>query len=145
MPIEIVPHLWLGDSKDAEHLPPSTWLVVNCTNNLPFCGEGMTKVRIPVNDMDDPRDHAEMLRHWTDTDLFESILNHQLQGHDVLVHCQMGRQRSAATIAAYLMTGGKSVDEAIAHIKSKKRDAFFPSVNFMPSLLSFDNHLRTFT
>jgi hypothetical protein len=28
------------------------------------------------------------------------------------------------------------------HIKSKKKEAFFPSVNFMQALLSFDNHLR---
>lgn len=123
-------------------MPPNTWLVVNCTPNLPFCGEGTTNIRIPVYDMDDPRDQESMLSYWTDTDLFEVIMNHQMQGHDILVHCQMGRQRSAATIAAYLMKGGESLDGAIARIRSKKREAFFPSVTFMKSLVSFDEYLR---
>jgi len=143
MPVEIIPHLWLGDYKDAEHVSPHTSLVINCTHNIPFFGENTTNIRIPVDDLDDKYEQAIMLKHWTDTDLFKDTLNHIMQGRDVLVHCQMGRQRSAATVAAFLMTSGMSVHDAISHIKSKKRDAFFPDVNFEKALINYSSHLST--
>lgn len=110
MPIEIVPHVWLGDYKDAEHVMPSTKIVVNCTWNIPFFGEDIAKFRIGVDDSDRPIDQDIMLKHWTETAIFEDMLNIMMQGYDVLVHCQMGRQRSAATMAAFLMTGGMSME-----------------------------------
>jgi rhodanese-related sulfurtransferase len=139
MPVEIVPHLWLGDSKDAEHVTPYTSLVVNCTHNIPFFGASVlrTNVRIPVDDLDDDHEQQIMLEHWTCSEVLKDMLNHMMQDHDVLVHCQMGRQRSAATVAAFLMTSGMSVDDAIKHIKSKKKEAFFPKANFEKALRNF--------
>lgn len=136
MPSEIIKHLWLGNYSDAEHVSFDTKLVVNCTHNIPFFVQNVNTIRIPVDDMDDEKEYAIMIKHWT-SDLFSSILNHIMQGKDVLVHCQMGRQRSAATIAAFLMANGNTKDEAIALIKSKKRDAFFPKVNFDKALDMF--------
>ena len=49
----------------------------------------------------------------------------------------MGRRRSAPTIAAFLMKRSETEDEAIKYIKSKKRDAFFPKVNFDGALNMF--------
>lgn len=137
MPIEIIPHLWLGDYKDAEHVPFETKLVVNCTENIPFFSKDAVNIRVAVDDSPDYTN--EMLKAWVETDLFESMLNHILQQHDVLVHCQMGRQRSAATIAAFLMWGdkGRTKESAIQLIKDKKREAFFPSVNFDKALTLF--------
>jgi hypothetical protein len=53
----------------------------------------------------------------------------------------MGRQRSAATVAAFLMTSGMRKNEAIEYIKSKKPDAFFPEVNFDNALSRFGKSL----
>jgi len=142
MPIEIIPHLWLGDYKDAKHLLPCTSIVVNCTPNIPFFGEQTTNIRIPVIDLDDSIEQETMLKHWTSTDLFKDMLNHIMQDRDVLVHCQMGRQRSAATVAAFLMTTGMPMDAAIAFIKTKKRDAFFPEVNFKSALTQFSRMIN---
>ena len=53
----------------------------------------------------------------------------------VVVHCQAGRQRSAAVIAGYLMKyHGYSLENVIEFIRSKKREAFFPEVNFLDTL-----------
>lgn len=140
MPIEIFPHLWLGDYKDAEHVPFETKLVVNCTKNIPFFSKDAQNIRIDVDDT--PDDTDIMLNAWTKTDLFESMLNHIMQQHDVLVHCQMGRQRSAATIAAFLMWNKLHNKElAIQFIKRKKREAFFPDVNFDKALTLFEQEL----
>lgn len=136
MPHEIIPHLLLGDAKDAEHMSADIKLVVNCTKNLPFFSPDTQQIRIAVDDI--PDDNDAIIRYWRDPALFDSITNHLTQGHDVLVHCQMGRQRSASTIAALLVkTFGWSLRDTIALIKTKKRDAFFPDVNFMAALEQF--------
>lgn len=133
MPVEIIPHLFLGDYKDAEHVPFETKLVVNCTKNIPFFSNDATNIRISVDDI--PDDNPEMLCAWTTSDVFDQMVNHIMQMHDVLVHCQMGRQRSAATIAAFLMKMlSMSKEDAITLIKNKKREAFFPQVNFDEAL-----------
>ena len=57
----------------------------------------------------------------------------------MLVHCQMGRQRSAATVAAFIMWALKwPLDRAVEHIRSKKREAFFPEINFIDPLRRFE-------
>jgi len=143
MPHEIIPHLLLGDAKDAEDMSSDIKLVVNCTKNLVgFYSKDRQQIRIAVDDI--PDDNDAIIRYWKDPALFESITNHIMQGHDVLVHCQMGRQRSAATIAAWLVKSyGWSLQDTIDFIKTKKRDAFFPDVNFMTALEQFCGLMQT--
>ena len=63
------------------------------------------------------------------------LIDNHLKNGIVVVHCLAGRQRSAAVIASYLIKfHGKSVNESIDFVKSKKRDAFFPHVNFMDTI-----------
>ena len=132
MPTEIIPHLFLGDATDAIHASIDVKLVVNCTKNLPFYSPETQKIRI---DVDDDGNEVDLIKdHWTNL-LFDVIVNQIMQEHDVLIHCQMGRQRSAATVVAFLLHALKlPLDKAIEHVKSKKRDAFFPDVNFMKAL-----------
>lgn len=141
MPYEIIKHLWLGNHKDSEHISLNTKCIVNCTKDIPFFAEEVTKIRIAVDDIED--DNLLMFQEWRDTDTFEVIINHIMQEHDVLVHCQMGRQRSAATIAAFLIKYlNFTKEQAIEYIKNKKRDAFFPSVNFNQALSIYEAYLK---
>jgi len=143
MTYEIIPHLFLGSAADAAEAQFSTniKLVVNCTKNLPFRSspDQVHQIRVPVDDL--PEDCDNILDYWLDHELFDAIDDHISQEHDVLVHCQMGRQRSAATIAAYLMKRGWPLQKAIQFIKTKKIDAFFPEVNFMTSLVKYASHI----
>jgi protein-tyrosine phosphatase len=61
----------------------------------------------------------------------------------VVVHCRAGQQRSAAVMAAYLMRKGMGLEQAIKYIKSRKPDAFYWNVNFMPALKIFENRRCT--
>lgn len=56
--------------------------------------------RIPVEDID--RD-APILKLWLESAI-DFINGHILQGHNVLIHCEMGRSRSVVVTIAYLMT-----------------------------------------
>ena len=132
MPYEILPHLYLGDANDAIHLTINTKCIVNCTKDIPFYSTDVQQIRIPVDDNGYETDL--LVNYWT-PEMVGIITNHIMQEHDVLIHCQMGRQRSAATVAAFIMkTMDWPLDKTINHIKQKKRDAFFPEVNFMKSL-----------
>jgi len=58
----------------------------------------------------------------------------------VFVHCQRGHGRSPTLVAAYLISKGKSVDEAIEIIK-KKRPAIHPNKFQMNALKKFEEKL----
>jgi predicted protein tyrosine phosphatase len=143
MPFEIIPHLWLGNRADAKHVVhESIKCVVNCTRDIPFYATNTSNIRIAVDDIDD--DNDAMVKVWTETDVFNVMLEHIRHEQDVLVHCLMGRQRSAATIAAFMMkhldNNSKyrlTKDDAINYIKSKKMEAFFPDVNFDKALTQY--------
>jgi protein-tyrosine phosphatase len=52
------------------------------------------------------------------------------QGHRVLIHCAEGISRSCVIGAAYLYECGMSLDDAVAHIRSRR-----PIVSPAPALL----------
>jgi protein-tyrosine phosphatase len=65
-------------------------------------------------------------------------------GEAVLVHCAAGMQRSAATVAMYLIaTQGMSTDEAIEFIQKKRPIAFRPSANFEDAIRGFERAYNT--
>jgi predicted protein tyrosine phosphatase len=141
MPFEILPHLLLGDSSDAVAISDNTKMIINCTKEHPFYVDS-TRVslhRIPVDD--NGKDTYLISPYWTQ-ELFDDITNHILQEHNVLIHCHLGRQRSAATLAAYIMKTLKwPLQKTINHIKSIKKDAFFPDINFKDALEEFEKQI----
>jgi protein-tyrosine phosphatase len=63
----------------------------------------------------------------------------QTEGTAVLVHCAAGMQRSAASVAMYLIAvKGMTTDQAIEYIRSKRSIAFRPSPNFERSMRGFE-------
>ena len=130
--VEIIKNLYLCSWSDAQDLAPTldNLLIVNCTKDLRALTVGTYRVAI-----DDHHKHEDTLK------LNEQILavtkkidNHLASG-PVIVHCLAGRQRSAAVVASYLMIYHHlDVPGVIDFIKSKKRDAFFPEINFIETL-----------
>ena len=142
MPYEILPNIFLGDIKDAENVDNSFGLVINCTKNISFTNPNIPGIRIPVNDSPDSSEQLIMYNHWMDYKTFNDIHNTIISGKDVLIHCQMGRQRSAATVVAYIMYSlNWPLDRTINFVKSKKPDAFFGSVNFIEALHNFSQQI----
>jgi protein-tyrosine phosphatase len=132
----IIPQLYLSDYEDAKQAP-SHWFIVNCTKDLPMVGPG---IRLPVNDDLSP-DAMETMTHELPK-VLSTIENVRANGGKVLVHCFAGQQRSAAVVAAYMMTHGMCKQDAIQFVRSKKPDAFLTGVNFDPVLENFSKNSR---
>lgn len=126
---EIIPNLYLSGYHSIE-VSPDTF-IINCTKDLPMLHAN--NMRIPVNDdMSREALHGMLLALPNAVEQIETQLGNKKK---VVVHCLAGQQRSPTVIAAYLIAKrGYTLPDAITYIRSKKKDAFFWSVNFRDSL-----------
>lgn len=138
---EITPGLWIGSEGDARNpefmAAKGVRLVVNCSRNIPAYTNIRT-YRVPVDD--DPEENPTIIKHWPVTSVaIDDVLAH---GGAVLVHCRAGMQRSAATVAAYLMWKyGMSAKAAMKRINDLKRETFYPRPTFLKALQKWEKHL----
>jgi len=141
---EIFPGLWIGSERDAKdpafYADHDIAFVVNVTKNVPLLKvPGVQHYHIKV---DDALDENPKLYSQFDVVVREidAVLN---RGKGVLVHCRAGMQRSAATVAAYLMYKyGLTADEAMETIKKRKPETFFPRATFDRALRKWQARLE---
>lgn len=132
---EIIPHLYLSNYTDAKSVP-FDFFVINCTKDLPMVNSKYG-TRLAVND--DLRPESIEIMRQSIPLITRYIDEHVSKGHNVLVHCAAGQQRSAAVIVAYLIKyKGMTLDQAINYVKSKKPDAFLTGVNFIEALKNLE-------
>lgn len=140
---KIIENLWIGsqgDSEDAAFMKKhDIQLIVNCSRDIPFSFKKIKGYRVPVHDS--KSETETILSHWPATSVaIDEVLR---RGHGVLVHCRAGMQRSAATVAAYLMyKTGASAAAAMRSIKSKKKETFYPTATFDDALEKWQRELR---
>lgn len=116
--------------------------VLNCTRDIPnhFAhNKDIEYMRIPVEDSLKDRDYNLMYQYMPC--IVEFIHKHTvLQGQNILVHCWAGRQRSAISIAAYLVDKhGLNPHDACQLVMNKRPEAFHfgQSLNFDQALNKF--------
>lgn len=119
-------------------------LVVNCTNHTPYIqprNPNTTYMRIAVEDNCRQKEINKLTSHLPHiVGVIHEVLS---QNNAVLVHCRLGRQRSATVVAAYLMRErDMTMTDAIKHIQMLNPAAFQPEANFRRSLEMFEVHLR---
>jgi protein-tyrosine phosphatase len=142
---EILPGLWLGSRYAAlnpEYLKEHRIRAVfNCTKDLPFDTSIPRQYRVPVDDnLQEPE--IRNLELWSYEIVYK--IAHEMRrantdGTAVLVHCAAGMQRSAASVAMYLIAVKDiTTDEAIEFIRSRREIAFRPSANFEDSIRGFE-------
>jgi protein-tyrosine phosphatase len=148
--VEIRPGLWIGSQGDSESAAfmaeHNIGLVVNCTRNISTetarrAGD-IEVIRIGVDDS--PVESQKMLDAWPAVvRTIDAVLS---RGKGVLVHCRAGMQRSAATVAAYLMyKEGLGAENAQESIRKLKPETFWPKATFGKALKAYENsrNLRT--
>ena len=147
---KIMPKLYLGNyqgAKDPEFFKEKNIkAVLNCTKDIPnhfACKKDIEYMRIPVEDSLRESDFKKM--HEFFPAIVEFIHKHiSTQGNNILIHCYAGKQRSAISVAAYLVAKlGFSPAEACKFIMDKRKEAFHfgLSLNFEDSLLKFHKDL----
>ena len=141
---EILPGLWLGNSKAAQDMKflkeKNIKAIFNCTKDIPFAPIQGNKYRVPV---DDNLQSAEIrnMELWS-FEIVAKLAKERREGHAVLVHCAAGMQRSAAVVAMYLIaTQQIGKEEAIKFIQQKRSIAFMPMANFGNSISGFERSL----
>ena len=143
---EILPGLWLGNRNAANDLDflrtNQITAIFNCTKDIPFRQGAVPHMyRIPLDDNLEPEE-IRNLEHWSWEAAYK-IAKETSAGNRVLVHCAAGMQRSAATIAIYLVSKYRcTTDEAITFIKSKRPIAFYGGANFYDSIRNFEKGFR---
>ena len=138
---EIIPNLWIGNKnscKDANFKQIyNIKCVVNCTNSIEFYGTKHQNYRIPVDD-DLTKYMNDVMFHYLPK-IVKIIKKHLDNYEGVLVHCHAGMQRSAATVAAYLLTySDLDLKTIIKLIRSKRKICFKPLVNFSSALTRYE-------
>lgn len=137
---EIVPGLWIGSEADSWDAGDYD-LVVNCTRDLPFDDalNATQTYRIPI--WDSPDEGETLLKHLPiAVRAIDQVLSRKDQ--KVLVHCRAGMQRSAATVAAYLMFKyNLTARDAMAYVRSKKNETFWPEATFANALQTWEKVL----
>ena len=137
--------LYLGDRQDAETMTDVD-LVVNCTSDIPFYAKpDAIKIRLPVEDNGDPDQDVKLYNLISDDNIFHQIELHLMNEKKVLIHCRMGAQRSAATLACFLLFHSfhildqpMNVNTVIKFIKNKRKIAFHRGINFIRTIEHYD-------
>lgn len=132
--MEIIPGLYLGSAATAHNAKfikeANIQSIVNITRDVKDADHpGVDRLRVLVNDDGMPSSLDDMSRQLDAS--IRYIARALSEGKHVLVHCMMGKQRSAALVACYLVRERKmGVYEAIQYIKERRRGAFHPRINF---------------
>jgi hypothetical protein len=132
---EIIDYLYIGSARALESSDRFS-MIVNCTPDIPFPKNCANCIRIPVHD--DPAECAKLISLVDSTQVLAKMHESILEKKPVLVHCFAGQQRSCAIVALYLILYYHMTPyQAIAHIKRKRRIAFFGHVNFAAAFVYF--------
>jgi len=143
---EIIPGVWIGRWQVAQN---EEWLkkhniqtVFNCTKQVDFHPSVPYQYRIPVDDNLQPAEINNMEK-WAPEIAFK-ILREFNAGHNMLVHCHAGMQRSASAVAFFLMVlTGRPLIQVMYLIQKKRPITFRPTPNFAPALRQFEIQVRS--
>jgi protein-tyrosine phosphatase len=141
---KIIDNLYIGnyDSALDQNIIESYKIdvIINCTKKTNRTILQVEYLQIPI---DDPPSDSD-INYVNSNFIFitDYIYDKIKSGKNVLVHCVMGSQRSAAIVAIYLMRGfNQNYKNTIQYMKSKRPICFFGKVNYLDSLIYAQNQL----
>ena len=140
IPIEIIPHLYLGSIGCASNLKQLqnfkiTHILCCATGIKKFFPDKFKYLHLELFDTEkeDIKKHFEEANKFID----EAIKNNE----NVLVHCHAGISRSSTILMAYIMKSQKmSLDKTLELLKSK-RDKVNPNAGFIQQLKEYEKEL----
>ena len=137
---EIIPNLYVGNKYATTDIYLFD-LIINCTPDLPFPQEDKQKlyekeyIRIPIRD--EPFESERLYNILEEQNILDTIKKYISQNKNVLIHCNMGQQRSCAVCACYLLKYSEIGLDVIENIKKKRPMAFFGGINFSDTIARY--------
>eukprot|EP01006_Ploeotia_vitrea_P044640 TRINITY_DN66844_c7_g4_i1.p1 TRINITY_DN66844_c7_g4~~TRINITY_DN66844_c7_g4_i1.p1 ORF type:complete len:314 (+),score=8.25 TRINITY_DN66844_c7_g4_i1:80-943(+) len=144
---KILPHLWLGDFRDATNVNALRKTgITHILNVAQECQsgectppaeemEGINVLNIPLRDAND----EDISPHFADAIQFIETVKEE-KGR-VLVHCRVGISRSATIVLAYLMRMNNwGFADALSHVRLR-RNVVNPNLGFVLALEDFEKQL----
>jgi hypothetical protein len=118
--------------------------VFNCSKDIPFHPSVKNQYRIPVDDNLQPAEIRNMEK-WA-PEIAYKIMREYKAGHNILIHCHAGMQRSTTACAFFLMAlTGDPLITVMRQIKKARPIAFEPGANFIEALRGFESLLRSWS
>ena len=141
IPLEIIPHLFLGSIGSASNLKElqkcKITHIVCCGENIKnFFSDKFKYFNIPILDSDkeDIKKYFESSYKYID----EAIQN---KGN-VLVHCHAGVSRSSSFVIAYIMKSQKKKYDEVLDLVKSKRNKINPNPGFIQQLKEYEKELN---
>ena len=141
IPLEIIPHLFLGSIGSASNLKElqrsKITHIVCCGENIKnFFPDKFKYFNIPILDSDkeDIKKYFESSYKYID----EAIHN---KGN-VLVHCHAGVSRSSSFVIAYIMKSQKKTYDTVLDMVKSKRNKINPNPGFIQQLKEYEKELN---
>lgn len=142
----VVDGIWIGNEKASQDAKffrdKNIRAVVNCTPDVPnkFSRRGVDYLRLSLGDSRDPDDLRLMQGYLDKAVAF--VHKHIRQGHNILVHCHQGIQRSSTVVSAYLMKHrGMTYAQVTRFVPFRRRVAFYADQGLY---LTFEKQLRDY-
>jgi hypothetical protein len=118
--------------------------VFNCSKDIPFHPSVKNQYRVPVHDNLQPAEIRNMEK-WA-PEIAYKIMREYKAGHNILIHCHAGMQRSTTACAFFLMAlSGDPLITVMRQIKKARPIAFEPGANFIEALRGFESLLRSWS
>lgn len=147
---KIIEQIWVGNkdtAKSEEFLKNNNiTVVINCSKNIKNYYQQNKRIeyyRVKVNDYRKDEDVVDMNAQIVD--VISYMYDKYVSGHNILVHCRKGKQRSATVVTAFLslLHPDKNIYELMEMVKDKRKEVFNKgkSVNFIDVLMNL-KHLE---
>jgi hypothetical protein len=140
IPIEIIPHLYLGSIGSASNLKQ----LENCKITHILCCASGIKNFFPdkfkyynINILDSEKE--DIKKYFEES--FKFIDDGIKKGGNVLVHCHAGVSRSSSILIAYIMKSQKIKVDKVLEILKSKREKVSPNPGFLQQLKEYEKEL----
>jgi|TARA_B110000261_G_C13051465_1_gene344367 hypothetical protein len=143
MKIEILPGLWLSDSKKLDNVfidEKNIKNIINVDKDLGFIGNS-NNYTDTIKENVEKYEILKMVNYLKEITLF--IKNCLLKSENILIYCDTCIQKSPTLILAYLIRYGYLTKEiAIEMIRTKNINAFKPKLEYEKSIEIFTKQIK---
>jgi hypothetical protein len=137
---QITKNIYLGNYKSSYNSNKQFDVIINCTDSLPFHSKRTINHRLNIKDDLSFKSTLKFAK--KNNAILALIRKYDTQDKQILIHCHVGMQRSAAVIASYLIKYyNLSATNSITKIRKLHPQAFLTGSNFNTALYMIEHNI----